>query len=625
MKTYKQRTGDILEKARKKQQTKKRTLAAAISSCACAAVVALACVLFIPLPQPSTAADAYKNSEYYTVIKQLDKKLNTSNNPVYKNNFEKWTAGIEDFFNNFSDKSASGGNMMLPVDPGYDGVLSDWLEEGASPDESAGSSDYVETTDNQTQGVIEADRFKRTKTHIFYLYENIVYAYKIAGLETKLVGSYRVTDKESSYYRGGGEFYLSQDGKTATLIRSVHLIENEKTKNVYTEIVSLDVSEPTNITEKGRNYLSGDYVSSRMVDGKLLVINNFYVYRGVDFSEESNFLPQYGDLEAMQSVAADDIICPKELTTTNYSVICQIDESSGVAEDCMALLSYSSTVYASAENLFITRAFREKESGTTQTKTEFSCISYKGEGLEYVDSATVAGSVRNQYSMDEYEGVFRIVTTTDKGSTNASLYCIDMQSFEIVGKVENFAPSGEQVFSVRFDGDKAYVCTAVVITMTDPVYAFDLSDLTNITYVETGEIKGYSSSLVQFKDGFLLGIGYGSSRDTLKIEIYQETEKAVESVAVYELNANFSENYKSYFIDRERGLIGLGVSYDEYNPTDGRWSFFNGYILLEFDGYGIKELVRTELMGNLGEKRATLIDGYFYMLGAEQCKVEKLD
>ena len=624
MKTYKQRTGDILEKARKKQQTKKRTLVAVLSSCACAAFVALACVLFVPLPQPPTAADAYKNSEYYPVIQQLDKKLNTSNTPVYKNNFQKWTAGIEDFFSLFADK-ATGGNMMAPVNPGYDGTLNDWEEEGASPDDSKGPSDYVETTDNQTQGVIEADRFKRTKTHIFYLYENTVYAYKIAGLETKLVGSYKVTDNENSNYRGGGEFYLSQDGKTATLIRSVLIIKNEKIKKVCTEIVSLDVSDPTNIAEKGRNYLSGDYVSSRMVNGKLLVINNFYVYRGVDFSDESNLLPQYGNLGAMQCVAADDIICPKELTTTNYSVICQIDESSGEAEDCMALLSYSSIIYASAENLFITRAFREKEGGATQTKTEFSCISYNSEGLEYVDSATVAGSVRNQYSMDEYEGIFRIVTTTNKGATNASLYCIDMQSFEIVGKVENFAPSGEQVFSVRFDKNKAYVCTAVVITMTDPVYAFDLSDLANITYVETGEIKGYSSSLVQFKDGFLLGIGYGSSRDTLKIEVYQETEKAVESVAVYELNAYFSENYKSYFIDRERGLVGLGVSYDEYNPTDERWSFFNGYILLEFDGYGIKEILRTELMGNHIDKRATLIDGYFYMLGATQCKVEKLD
>lgn len=620
MKTYKQRTGDILEKARQKQRNKKRTLTAAISSCACAAVVALACVLFIPLPQPPTAADAYKNSEYYPVIQQLDKKLNTVKGPVYKNNFEKLTTTIEDFFNIFAGcggMSGDKGNMMAPAEPDFDGAVNEGLAGDKQDSAEADSSGYVETTDNQTQGVIEADLFKRTESHIFYLFGNTVYAYKIAGLDTKLVGSYQITVRENTFHRGGGEFYLSMDGKTATLIRSVTLLnEEQKIKNVYTEIVSLDVSDPTNITEKGRNYLSGDYVSSRMADGKLLVINNFYVYRGVDFSEESSFLPQYGDLENMQSVAADDIICPKELTTTNYSVICQIDEGSGIAEDCMALLSYSSTIYASAENLFITRNFREKEEGVTQTKTEFSCISYKDEGLKYVHSATVAGSVLNQYSMDEYEGIFRIVTTTDKGSTSASLYCIDMQSFETVGKVENFAPLGEQVFSVRFDGDKAYVCTALVITMTDPVYAFDLSDVANITYVETGEIKGYSSSLVQFKDGFLLGIGYGSSRDTLKIEIYQETEKSVEGITMYELKAEFSENYKSYFIDRERGLVGLGI--DQYSYEKG--GMVNEYILLEFDGYRLNEVLRTELGGAASLKRATLIDEYLYMFG-----IKKLD
>ena len=635
MKTYKQRTGDILERARKKQQNKKRTLTAALSSCAGVAAIALACVLFIPLPQPQSEASAYKNSEYYPVIQRLDKKLNTFKGPVYKNNFEKLTAGIEDFFNIFAGCGSVGtgkGDRMMPGDPAYDddGMENDWMEGEKGEQESTGSNGYVETTDNQTQGVIEADRFKRTETHIFYLFDGTLYAYKIAGLETKLVGSYQVTERENSAYRGGGEFYLSQDGKTVTLIRSITLANAAQgVKKVYTEIVSLDVSEPTNITEKGRNYLSGDYVSSRMVDGKLLVINNFYVYRGVDFSDESSFLPQYGDLDTMQSVAADDIVCPKELTTTNYSVICQIDESSAEAEDCMALLSYSSTIYASAENLFITRNFREKKSGVTQTITEFSCISYKDEGLEYVNSATVVGSVLNQYSMDEYEGIFRIVTTRDNGSTSASLYCIDMQSFETVGKVD-FAPKGERVYSVRFDRDKAYVCTALVITMTDPVYAFDLSDVANITYVETGEIKGYSSSLVQFKDGFLLGIGYGSNRNILKIEIYQETEKSMESITMYELNAEFSEDYKSYFIDRKRGLVGLGISQYDYKTGEG----FEGYILLEFDGYKLNEVLKTELGGSPSLMRATLIDEYFYILGTQRlddgsyvadCKVEKLN
>ena len=572
-------------------------------------------MLFIPLPQPEAAVDIYKDSEYFPVIQQLDKKLNPVNNtPVYKNNFEKWTAGVKDFFKGFSDKNASGGNgstgdmIFMPETGTDDSVLED------STHDTAGSNDYVETTDNQVQGVIEADRFKRTKTHIFYLYDETVYAYNIAGLDTELIHSYEIRVKENSYHNAGDDMYLSLDGKTLTVVRSISAINEQGKSNAYTEIVSLDVSDPTHISEKGRNYLSGSYVSSRMVDGNLLVINNFYVYKGVDFSKESNFLPLYGAWGDMHCVAADDIICPEELTTTNYSVICQIDENSAVAEDCMALLSYSSNLYASAENMFVTRTYNEKNDGVTQTKTDVACISYDDEGLEYVNSATVAGSVRNQYSMDEYEGIFRIVTTTNKGLTNASLYCIDMQTFETVGKVENFAPDGETVQSVRFDGDKAYVCTAIVITLSDPVYAFDLSDPANITYVDTGEIKGYSSSLVDFKDGFLLGIGYGANYE-LKIEIYQETATSVESVAVYELNAAFSENYKSYFIDRERGLIGLGVYHYGYPNED-----FHGYILLQFDGYNLNEILRTELGGVSAFMRATLIDGYFYMFGGGALK-----
>lgn len=619
MKTYKERTGDILEKARKKQQIKKRRLTAAISTCACAVAVALTCVLFIPLPQPATEADAYKNSEYYPVIQRLDKKLNKIKGPVYKNNFEKLTAAVGDLFSIFSDKNATGGNMMPPTDMNYGGAVDE--ETGNAPDFNADDvNGYVETTDNQAQGVIEADLFKRTKTHIFYLDYNLIRAYSIAGTESKLVGTYDVNARGRAYNYENGEFFLSADGKTLTLLRSVSVLNKQGKANRYTEIVSLDVSNPVNISEKGRNYLSGDYVSSRMVDGKLLVINNFYVYNSVDFSQEKTFLPQYGKLQSMQSVAADDIICPKELTTTHYTVVCQIDESSALAEDCMALLSYSSTVYASAENLFVTRNFSEKEDGVMQTKTEISCVSYAGEGLEYVNSATVDGSVHNQYSMDEYEGIFRVVTTTSKGATNASLYCIDMQSFETVGKVENFAPSGETVQSVRFDGYKAYVCTAIVVTLSDPVYAFDLSDPTNITYVETGEIKGYSSSLVQFTDGFLLGVGYGSDRNTLKIEIYQETATAMECVTIYELNAEFSENYKSYFIDRERGLLGLGI-YDYSKDKEE-------YLLLQFDGYKLNCILRTELSDDgidLAAVRATLIDGYMYIFGRNNVfKVEKV-
>ena len=80
----------------------------------------------------------------------------------------------------------------------------------------------------------------------------------------------------------------------------------------------------------------------------------------------------------------------------------------------------------------------------------------------------------------------------------------------------------------RFDGTDAYVCTAV--QLTDPVFFFDLSDMDNITYKETGTIEGFSTSLVNFGNGYLLGIGTGNVWGSLKIEIYEESATGVVSV-----------------------------------------------------------------------------------------------
>jgi hypothetical protein len=100
----------------------------------------------------------------------------------------------------------------------------------------------------------------------------------------------------------------------------------------------------------------------------------------------------------------------------------------------------------------------------------------------------------------------------------------------------------------------------------------------------------------------------------------------VEIVCTYEpeIYTEFSTDYKSYFIDRERGLIGLGVIASDYKQQYRA----NEYRLLCFDGYEFVEVLKTELQGNNDYKRATLIEdengcGYFYMFG-DEFKVEKI-
>ena len=190
---------------------------------------------------------------------------------------------------------------------------------------------------------------------------------------------------------------------------------------------------------------------------------------------------------------------------------------------------------------------------------------------------------------------------------NVNLYCVDLSDWKIEASVIGFAPAGEEATSVRFDGPKAYVCTAEVIRFTDPVYFFDLSDLSNITYTDTGIIDGYSTSLIQLGNGYLMGVGYSKSGG-LKIEIYENTENGVVSVCVYERQATFSENYKAYFIDRERQLIGLAVY-----PWDGG----REYILLHFDGEQLNLVNTLYFSGLMEHVRATLIDDYFYVLSTD--------
>ena len=405
----------------------------------------------------------------------------------------------------------------------------------------------------------------------------------------------------------------------------------------------MDVSDPTAPTIKNKVEIVGNYLSSRVTDGKILLMTEFVMNKEtMDFDKEETFLPQING----GSLPADCIITPEEVTTTRYTGVMKLDERTLTIEGQSALLSYSEDVYVSPDHIFLTHVYAdtydEGEYVVRNSMTEITALSYK-DSFEKKGTAVVRGYVKDQWSMDEYEGILRVVTTTNAtralkkyahsyisadilitatGDSNASLFCIDLKDFKVVASVEDFAPPREEVRSVRFDKTTAYVCTAIEVS--DPVYFFDLSDLNNITYKETGTIDGFSSSLVNMGNGYLLGIGQ-EDWITFKVEIYKETEKGVEGFCKYTLkNVNYSADYKSYYIDRENQLIGLGimdysrdsiVDYTAGNKVNSR------YILLHFDGYNLVELMNTELPGDNALKRGVYIDGYMYLFGQNSFKV----
>lgn len=611
MKTYSERMNAIFDKMQTKK-TARRNRNIAITSCLGLALIVSAFVLFTPFNTSAPDVSEYRMSEYYSIIQKINEA--TFQKPRFKNNYQVLKNQLEGFYKNAAGEDFAGG-MDMAVPEANDPMA------GVATGTNQGS--YVEVTDNQVAGVVEADLFKRSDKYLYHLHQNTLNVYSIAGEDSKLLDS--EANVMEDMHMGAGKYsntqmYLSQDCKRVILITDGYRASN---KESYVVIRSFNVEDPENIVADGHLLVSGAGISSRMVDGNLLLISKFRVRSNKDFSDESTFLPQVGTMDAMQSVAAEDIIAPDQLSSTQYTVVTKIDGNELKLLDTAAFLSYSDEIYVSNSRIFATRGYsatkQEDNQTITTTMTQISAISYAGETMEYEGSVEIEGAVKNQYSMDEYEGILRVVTSTNRSITeeengynirfltknNVNLYCISLQDYQIAASIIGFAPEGETAESVRFDKNSAYVCTAEVITLTDPVYFFDLSDLNDITWKDTGTIDGYSTSLINFGEEYLLGIGYNEERG-LKIEAYVESANGVISLASYEPKAMFSEEYKSYFIDRENQLLGIAMTPYEYGSHQ--------YVLLLFNGYKFIEVAKVDVEGNLDDIRSTIIDGYLYIL-----------
>ncbi|RKZ89330.1 MAG: hypothetical protein DRR19_11680 [Candidatus Parabeggiatoa sp. nov. 1] len=150
----------------------------------------------------------------------------------------------------------------------------------------------------------------------------------------------------------------------------------------------------------------------------------------------------------------------------------------------------------------------EQQIEEASTIHKFS-LSNEPPASQYVGSGVVKGSVLNQFSMDEFEGFFRIATTTSRApSSNAhstiSILAEKANELVVVGQIDNIAPT-EDIRSARFMGDKGYVVT---FKKTDPLFVFDLSDPHKPTIAGELKIPGFSTYMHRLDDDHLLTIGY---------------------------------------------------------------------------------------------------------------------
>ena len=319
-----------------------------------------------------------------------------------------------------------------------------------------------------------------------------------------------------------------------------------------TKSIVYDISDKRQPKEIGKCLQSGGYSTSRLNNGYLYVFSQYSVNNPEEERKE-----QYIPCVNEELLSLDKICMPDTESARNYTVITAIDiQNPSETTDSIGILSDQGLCYASAENIYLYDTIWEEDGGRT---TEIRKFSY-GEGkLTGVAKTRVNGYLNDSFSIDEYNGYLRLVTTVDR--TNA-VYVLD-EKLEETGKIENLAKD-ERIYSARFMGDIGYFVT---YRETEPLFSVDLSDPANPKIIGELKIPGFSEYLHPYGDGLLLGIGMeddGNDEKDRRVILsmfdisdpsnVKEIDKIVLKDSYY---STAFEDYKSVLADAEKNLIGF--------------------------------------------------------------------
>ncbi|MEM2002013.1 MAG: beta-propeller domain-containing protein, partial [Candidatus Methanomethylicaceae archaeon] len=295
------------------------------------------------------------------------------------------------------------------------------------------------------------------------------------------------------------------------------------------------------------------------------------------------------------------------------------------------LAGASSCMYVSRENMYLVAHQYRPVVITSNLKpvTEWrdEMLIYRlrlREGnIKIEGSGSVPGQVLNQYSMDEYNGYFRIATTkwTSSGSENG-IYVMDMM-MQVVGSVEGIAP-GERIYSARFMGDRCYLVT---FRQVDPFFVVDLSDPSNPKILGYLKIPGYSSYLHPFDENHIIGVG--KEGNNVKLSLFDVSDvKVPKEVAKFTMDFYYSDSevlydQKAFLFDAGKHLLSIPVSWTEGKSV---LSYFRGACVfnLTLDGGFVLRGIILLQNDQEGVRRILYIDNILYTVSGSQLRMSDL-
>lgn len=474
----------------------------------------------------------------------------------------------------------------------------------------------------------------------------------VASFVPEVVNGYDILSFEEIYVQGDRLAVIG------TAYRNTYETNND---DEVTFAVIYDITDRSNPVLMNTAKQSGGYVSSRQSGGIIYLVSEFDRLVDISRREYDSYIPACDG----QTVEADSIYCPEELSYRGYTVIGSIDfDNPDGYIDSESIMAGSSNMYVSADAIYFLISTSNIKTyktlgGTLYGKGMSSLVkfSYDNGNIEYVNATEVPGNADSQFSFSEYNGYIRLVTTareyiqyanTDEagkaiddewkyngytvyGTTSNGLYIFD-KDLNQVGSIDNLA-EGETLKSSRFLGDMAYFVT---FRQTDPLFTVDLSDPANPVITNELKVTGFSEYLHPYADGKMLGIGYEADPNTgargyIKLSMFDISDSGdvtEENRLVLEgaYSSGVMYNHRAVMVDAGRGIFGFASNFNLY--SEGSWSGDGTlYQLFTYDeNEGFKILLSCRVDDGRTENyyyyssettRAVYIDDYLYIYDGE--------
>jgi uncharacterized secreted protein with C-terminal beta-propeller domain len=438
---------------------------------------------------------------------------------------------------------------------------------------SAAPSTPFSGTNLQEEGVDEADEIKSDGQYLYLLARNDQGGRQIrvlklesggppqanpvtelspTGMVNTLNGLYLVTGREA----GQPDLLVGVGGLDAD--RWGYWLDAAHWRTGVTELTVWNVANPAQPQQNIQISLEGRLISSRRIGEKLYLVTRYSPWvEGMDALSDASNADVLTDVplsKLLPNLTVDgkdrgDVLrgehCwrpPADADRAKEStmiVITAVDLREPAHPLSRCVIGPAETVYVSPEALYLatTRqnyvnpwwggiepALLDTGYGPPET-TDVHQFDLTAAGPRYRASGVVPGHLgweedKKSFRMSHRDGVLRMATslgqTWDQTATTRLTLLGETETdtgmvLTELSALDGIGETGEQLYAVRFVGDRAYLVT---FRVTDPLYVFDLSDPHAPRRLGSLHIAGYSDYLHPIGDRLLLGIGKDAIPDT---------------------------------------------------------------------------------------------------------------